>query len=77
MSPHGSGVTGDGNHSHDTQFPDDSWNLYAMLDPSTTALNVTVPRNSLGVFKPHARKLIEEPFVESDADAEIIFILRC
>jgi hypothetical protein len=31
MSPHGAGMIG-GTHSHDPQFPDDDWNLYAMLD---------------------------------------------
>lgn len=47
-----------------------------MLDPSTTALNVTVPADAVGVFKPHALKLAEKPEIISDADGEIIVIAR-
>jgi hypothetical protein len=47
-----------------------------MLDESTTALNVTVPRHTVGIFKPHALRLTPEPKIISDADAEIIVIAR-
>eukprot|EP01034_Spumella_vulgaris_P034409 gene34409-42437_t len=63
-------------HSHDIRFPEDSWNLYAMLDPSTTALNVTNPADAIGVFKPNALKNTTEPVLISDADAQIIVIAR-
>lgn len=76
MPPHGPGHVGSC-HSHDTRYPDDSWNLYAMLDvPQTTALNVTRPADSVGIFKPHARRLDAEPVIISDADQEIIVIAR-
>ena len=76
MPPHGPGMVGS-NHSHNTQYPDDSWNLYAMLDVNETrALNVTQPRNVLGVFKPFVLRMQEEPQIISDADSEIIVIAR-
>lgn len=74
MGPHGGSMPGAG-HSHDPEFPDDDWNLYSMLDvDATRALNITVPANTLAVFKPFARRLNPEPFVLSDADSEVIFI---
>lgn len=73
--PHGGGMAG-ASHSHDPQFPDDDWNLYSMLDPSTTSLNVTSPEDTLGVFKPHARRLESQPELISDADDEIIVMAR-
>lgn len=76
MPPHGPGMAGAG-HSHDPEFPDDDWNLYSMLDPqATTALNVTNPRDTIGIFKPHARRLTAEPMLISDADAQIIVVAR-
>jgi hypothetical protein len=75
MPPHGGGMAG-ASHSHDPEYPEDNWNLYSMLDPSTTALNVTVPSDAVGIFKPNALKLTEEPVLVSDADAEIMIIAR-
>lgn len=75
MAPHGTGFSGT-THSHSEQYPDDTWNLYAMLDPSTTALNVTRPERAIGIFKPFVLRLEEEPQIMSDADAEIIVIAR-
>lgn len=63
-------------HSHDPEFPDDEWNLYSMLDTTTTALNVTKPEDTVGIFKPHARRLEAQPELISDADGEIIVIAR-
>jgi predicted DNA-binding protein with PD1-like motif len=63
-------------HSHDPEFPDDNWNLYSMLDTTTTALNVTKPQDAVGVFKPFARRLSPQPELISDADAEIIIVAR-
>ena len=63
-------------HSHDPEYPDDNWNLYSCLDQTTTALNVTKPDDTIRVFKPHARKLSEEPIIVSDADAEILVLIR-
>lgn len=63
-------------HSHDPEFPDDNWNLYSMLDPSTTALNVTKPADAVGIFKPFAHRLNRVPELISDADAEIIIVAR-
>jgi hypothetical protein len=76
MPPHGSGMIGS-NHSHNTKYPDDTWNLYAMLDvDETRALNVTQPQNTVGIFKPHALRFQEEPKLLSDADAEILITVR-
>lgn len=76
MPPHGPGLIG-ATHSHDPEFPDDNWNLYAMIDAATTtALNVTKPGDAVGIFKPFARRLVPEPELISDADAEIIVIAR-
>ncbi|KAJ1403075.1 galactose-binding domain-like protein [Ochromonadaceae sp. CCMP2298] len=75
MPPHGGGFAG-ATHSHDPEFPDDDWNLYSMLDESTTALNVTKPADAVGIFKPFARRLIASPELISDADAEVIVIAR-
>ena len=33
MPPHGGSFNG-AMHSHDAEFPDDDWNLYAMIDKS-------------------------------------------
>eukprot|EP01039_Chlorochromonas_danica_P002466 gene2466-2701_t len=75
MPPHGPGMAG-ASHSHDTNYPDDSWNLYSMLDPeSTTALNVTRPNDAIRIFKPHVHRLTETPEIISDADAEILVLL--
>lgn len=76
MPPHGPGFTG-ATHSHDPEFPEDSFNLYSMLDAEgTVALNVTRPDHAIGIFKPHARRLTSEPKLVSDADEEIIVIAR-
>jgi hypothetical protein len=67
MPPHGPGLYG-ATHSHNPEYPDDAWNLYAMLDQSTTtALNVTRPDHAIGVFKPHALRLNDQPEIISDA----------
>jgi hypothetical protein len=64
-------------HSHDVRYPDDTWNLYAMLDTeTTTALNVTRPRDVMGIFKPFVKRLETEPLLISDADDEMILTLR-
>lgn len=75
MPPHGPGQLG-GTHSHDPQYPDDNFNLYTQLDPTTTALNVTQLQDVLGVFKPYALRMQPTPFILSDADEEIIIIAR-
>ena len=76
MPPHGPGMVGAA-HSHDVRYPDDTWNLYAMLDTETTsALNVTRPGDVLGIFKPFVKRLETEPILISDADDEIIIALR-
>jgi hypothetical protein len=64
-------------HSHDPEYPDDNWNLYAMIDrEGTTALNVIKPEHTIGVFKPHVLKLNDLPEIISDADEEIIVVIR-
>lgn len=66
-------------HSHSTEFPDDSWNLYAMLDPATTtALNVTNNSSThvLGIFKPYARRLTNDVVLVSDTDTDILLIAK-
>ena len=75
MPPHGPGFLG-ATHSHDPEFPDDNWNLYSMLEESTTALNVTKPEDAVGIFKPFAHRLNPQPELISDADAEIIVVAR-
>lgn len=55
----------------------DTWNLYSMLDIETTkCLNICDQQNILGVFKPHVLRTNEDPYVNSDADSEIIAIAR-
>lgn len=74
MPPHGPGFSG-ALHSHDPEFPNDDWNLYANLDKGmTTALNCEEPEKAVGIFKPFARRLNPEPFVESDADEELMIV---
>ena len=78
MPPHGGSFAG-ATHSHDPEFPDDDWNLYSMLETTSIALNTTSNPAEAAVqqvFRPHARKLLPEPLVSSDADKELIFILR-
>lgn len=76
MPPHGAGLVG-ASHSHNPEYPDDSWNLYSMLDlEGTTALNVTKPEDAKGILKPHVRRLDPLPEIISDADEEIIVILK-
>jgi hypothetical protein len=76
MPPHGPGLLGS-NHSHDSRYPDDTWNLYSMLEiDSVRGLNVSRPQDTIGIFKPHALKLQEDPHIASDADAEIIVIAK-
>ena len=76
MPPHGGGLLGT-THSHDPEYPDDTWNLYSMLDPATTtALNVTNPDQTVRIFKPFVHRLTEQPNIVSDADPEILVIAR-
>lgn len=52
---------------------DDEWNLYTQLDAEgVQGLNVTVPEDTIAIFKPHARRLEPEPCLISDTDDEII-----
>ena len=78
MSPNPHGPTFPGStHSHSVEYPEDSWNLYAMLDPATTtALNVTQPSQAISIFKPYALRLQDDIIITSDADEEIIVIAR-
>ena len=48
--------------SHDSEFPEDTWNLYQHI-LSAEALNTSGdPKElALAVFKPHARRLEPEP----------------
>jgi hypothetical protein len=76
MPPHGPGFIG-ATHSHNPEYPDDAWNLYSMIDPATTtALNVTKPQDAVGIFKPFVHRLTEEPVLLSDADEEMIIVVR-
>lgn len=76
MPPHGPGMFG-ACHSHDPEYFGDEWNLYCHLDKeTTTALNVTTPSNTVGIFKPQALKFSPVPIIASDADEEIIVIAR-
>lgn len=62
-------------HSHDPEYPDDAWNLYAMLDKDlTTALNVTNREQAVGIFKPFVLRMAEQPQLISDSDAEILVL---
>lgn len=64
-------------HSHNPEYPDDNWNLYSMIDTTaSTALNVTRPNDAVGIFKPFVHRLTDEPALISDADEEIIVIVR-
>jgi hypothetical protein len=67
---HGGACAGSG-HSHDVEYPEDSWNLYQHIE-RVEALNVTQPQHGGGLFKPHARRLEAQPSVTSDADEEIL-----
>ena len=72
MPPHGPGMSG-ATHSHNPEYPDDNWNIYSMIETTTaTALNTTRPADTLGIFKPYAHRLSNEPELISDADQEII-----
>jgi hypothetical protein len=72
MPPHGVGCTGV-THSHNPEYPDDNWNLYSLIETdTTTALNVTRSTDAVGIFKPFACRLSEEPELISDADEEIM-----
>lgn len=73
---HGPGMYG-ATHSHNPEYPDDNWNLYCMIDTATTtALNVTKPEDAVGIFKPFVHRLAAEPELISDADEEIMVIVR-
>jgi len=64
-------------HSHDPEYPEDSWNLYSMLDPALcTTLNATRPGDTIGIMRPFARRLEPAPILVSDADAEMIVSLQ-
>ena len=65
---HGGGMAGAG-HSHDEEYPEDTWNLYSHIE-STEALNAT-STNGMAVFKPFVRRL-EGPTIESDGDEELL-----
>ena len=78
---------GFGAHSHDAEFPDDDWNLYQHVDLETSvALNAAVggAPTILGavgaqvaaVLRPHERRLERQPWLASDADEELLLVLR-
>ena len=81
---------GFGAHSHDAEYPDDDWNLYQHVDLETSlALNATLggqPRGAGGarvaaaplaaVLRPHERRLERQPWLASDADEELLLVLR-
>ena len=74
MPPHGPGMIG-ALHSHNPEYPDDSWNLYSHLDPeATTALNATKPQDAISIFKPHVLRMTREPLLQSDADEELLVL---
>jgi len=58
-------------HSHDTEYPDDTWNLYQHIE-SVEALNAETPEEAGGVFKPFVRRLDAEPCIVSDSDEELL-----
>ena len=73
MSPHGPGFSGSSNHSHDAEYPDDTWNLYSMIDvEQLSALNVTRPEDAAGIFRPYTRRLNDLPILTSNCDEEMI-----
>jgi len=78
---------GFGAHSHDDDYPDDDWNLYQHIDLETSAaLNTTLGGASAGevasrahvaaVLRPHERRLERRPWLASDADEELLLVLR-
>ncbi|CAK0904277.1 unnamed protein product [Prorocentrum cordatum] len=73
--------------SHDAEFPDDNWNLYQHIDTESSAvLNATVAGASAGevatrgslaaVLRPHERRFLRQPWLTSDADEELLLVLR-
>mmetsp|Transcript_88278 Transcript_88278/g.285752 ORF Transcript_88278/g.285752 Transcript_88278/m.285752 type:complete len:229 (+) Transcript_88278:70-756(+) len=78
---------GFGAHSHDAEYPDDDWNLYQHVDLETSAaLNASLAGASAGdvasrapvaaVLRPHERRLERQPWLASDADEELLLVLR-
>lgn len=75
MPPHGPGFMG-ALHSHDPEYPEDEWNLYSMIDPEQlVCFNATRPEDAAGIFRPFVHRLNEAPFVESNADEELIIVI--
>lgn len=56
-------------HSHDPDYPDDTWNLYQHI-AHTQALNAHA--GTVGVFRPFVRRFETENSVVSDGDEEVI-----
>jgi len=78
---------GFGAHSHDAEFPDDNWNLYQHVELETSeALNTNLAGASAGdvaskapvaaVLRPHERRLERQPWLASDADEDLLLVLR-
>ncbi|CAE7495026.1 unnamed protein product [Symbiodinium sp. CCMP2592] len=74
---------GFGAHSHDAEFPDDDWNLYQHVDLETSvALNAVLgghisSRSQVAaVLRPHEHRLARQPWLTSDADEELLLVLR-
>mmetsp|Transcript_11035 Transcript_11035/g.23955 ORF Transcript_11035/g.23955 Transcript_11035/m.23955 type:complete len:213 (-) Transcript_11035:26-664(-) len=58
--------------SHDEEWPEDTWNLYQHIE-RVEGLNILQDEAAVGgIFKPHGKRLDPTPFVESDADQELI-----
>jgi len=73
--------------SHDAEYPDDEWNVYQHVDlKSSAALNTTLAGASASdvamrapiaaVLRPHERRLERRPWLASDADEELMLVLR-
>jgi hypothetical protein len=78
---------GFGAHSHDEDYPDDAWSLYQHVDfQASAALNTTLGGACAGdiasrahvaaVLRPHERRLERRPWLASDADEELLLVLK-
>lgn len=67
---HGGGFAG-ATHSHDPDYPEDTFNLYQHVS-HCEALNSATPSAAPGVLRPHARRLEPEPVLVSEGDHELM-----